>query len=115
MERLAELRSLSSPSQPGQAESDEPVKIPTTVEELDSILLLLKQQRSHLYTNKYTAEIQYHYLKKHNHPHPGIEGGCTECIALRKKQTTATEFISKQEYEELLKLEKHLKENKNDT
>ena len=65
VDRLKELRSLSSPIQPDQADNDEPVKIPTTVEELDSILLLLKQQQSHLYTTKYTAEIQYHYLKNH--------------------------------------------------
>lgn len=105
LERLEELRSLSSPSQPDQAQRDEPAKTPTTEEELDLILLLLKQQQGHIYTNKYTAEIQYHYLKKHKHPHPGIEGGCPDCIALRKKQTTETRFISKQEHEKLLKSE----------
>jgi len=115
VDRLKELRSLSSPSQSGQAETDQPVEVLTIEEELDSILLLLKQQQSHLYTNKYTAEIQYHYLKKHKHPKPGIEGGCPECIALRKKQTTKMEFISKQEYERLLETEDRAKEHKNDT
>ena len=112
VERLAVFRDLSSPSQSGQADSDEPVKTPTTVEELDFILLLLKQQQSHLYTNRYIAEVQYHYLKKHKHPKPGVEGGCPECIALRKKQTTTTEFISRSEHEDLLKREQEANANK---
>jgi len=115
VDRLKELRSLSSPIQPDQADNDEPVKIPTTVEELDSILLLLKQQQSHIYTNKYTMEMQYHYLKKHSHPHAGTLGHCPDCIKLRTNQTQETEFVSKEEYDELIKLEKEHKDAQNKT
>ena len=118
-DRLKELRSikrqsLSLPIPESQAPSTEPVVELTVEEELASILTLLKQQKSHLYTNRYTAEIQYHYLKNHKHPKPGIEGGCPDCINLRKKQTEEVEFIPTKEYNELIQLEKRFKENKHE-
>ena len=111
VDRLKKLRAirreaLSLPPLSDQSNNDEPVKILTTVEELDSILLLLKQQQSHLRTNKHTMEAQYHYLKKHTHKHSGVTGNCPDCIKLRIKQTQETGFVSKKEYDELIKLEK---------
>ncbi len=118
VDRLKKLRALKPPFPAYQREalslptpSDErtasrPVEKPTTLEELDSILLLLKQQNGHIYTNKYTMEMQYHYLKKHTHQYPGVIVGCPDCIKLRTKQTQETELISKEEYDELIKLEK---------
>jgi hypothetical protein len=107
VDRLKKLRAirreaLSLPTPSDQPNNDEPVKTPTTVEELDSILLLLKQQQSHLHTNKHTMDTQYHYLKKHTHKYDN----CPDCIKLRTKQAQETEFVSKKEYDELIKLEK---------
>tara|TARA_B100000749_G_scaffold257283_1_gene226520 strand:- start:1390 stop:2082 length:693 start_codon:yes stop_codon:yes gene_type:complete len=111
VERLKELRTirrevLSLPTPSDQSPATQPVEELTTLEELDSVLRLLKGQKSHLYTNRYIMEMQYHYLKKHTHPRPGTHGGCPDCIKLRTKQTQETEIISQGEYDLLIQLEK---------
>lgn len=109
VDRLKKLRAIRREALSLPTPSDTasiPVEELTTLEELDSILLLLKQQNGHIYANKYTMEMQYHYLKKHIHQHPGVIGECPDCIKLRTKQTQKTELISKEEYDELIKLEK---------
>ena len=108
-DRLAELRKLDGsyhPNNSDQAPAISPVETLTISEELDAVLFLLKTQQAHAYTRMYTEEIINHYLKKHDHDKPGEHGKCPDCIKLRERQMTGVEFISRTEYNTLLKLEK---------
>ena len=71
-------------------------------EELDSIITLLKGHRSFLYMIRNSEEKTYHYMKKHPYDKAGAVDKCPDCVALRKKQTTETTFISKKEYDILI-------------
>jgi len=112
--RLAQLRKIESsglslPNPSEQSNSPRPDERLSVLEELDSILFLLKSQKSHMYTNMYTGELVYHYAKKHKHSGSGEHGKCPDCIKLRNKQTTPVSFITKEEHKRLLKLEKKFK------
>ena len=120
--RLAELREITGlypPNNAGQHAHGQPVDL-TVEEELDSILHLLKSTKSMLYSTMYAGEITYHNLSqkspeplhKHNHPRPGIIGGCPDCKKLRDRQTTILSYISKDEYSKLIKAEKDIKDGK---
>jgi hypothetical protein len=104
-DRLSELRG-SHPNDSDQSPAISPVETLTISEELDAILFLLKTQQAHAHTRMYTEEMINHYLKKHDHDKPGEHGKCPDCIKLRKRQITGVEFISRKEYNALLKLEK---------
>ena len=114
-DRLVELRKLDGsyhPNNSDQAPATLPVETLTISEELDAVLTLLKTQQAHAYTRMYTEEMMNHYLKKHDHDKPGEHGKCPDCIKLRAKQTTVSEFISRKEYKRLTELEKNTKGTK---
>ena len=78
-----------------------PEEILSVDEELESIITLLKGHSSFLYMIRNSEEKTYHYMKKHPYDKAGAVDKCPDCIALRKKQTTETTFISKKEYDKL--------------
>ena len=115
--RLAELRQAERDklgnvlAPPSAEEGDEP---PIDIEEeLDSVIHLLKSHESYSYTLMQTETYTNHYAKKHDHPVPGVLGfgNCPDCIALRNKQTTQTQPISKTRYDHLLRIEKGAQSN----
>ena len=104
--RLKELReirrqALSLPIHPPQPVVSRVVESINIEEELDSILALLKIQKNHVYVNLETEGLIYHYSSKHHHK----ALGCPQCLGLKYKQITETQFISRNEYDELLKIE----------
>jgi len=88
--------------------NDPPDPLIDVVEELDSVLFLLKTHASFSYTLLQAEIYTNHYSKKHAHPVPGLKGfgDCPECIALYEKQMALTQPISKARYETLLQVEK---------
>ena len=117
-DRLNELReieriTLGLPKEPEEPEEPEPPI--NVVDELESILLLIKSHASFAFTLMQTEAHTNHYAKKHKHDIPGWEGlgNCPECIELLKRQTTPTQPISKKQYEELLKIESKFKNDAN--
>jgi hypothetical protein len=112
VDRLAELREAERVSLGGvftpfsveEEEAEPPIDI---AEELDSVLQLLKAYESYSYTLMQTETYTNHYAKKHDHLIPGLQGfgNCPDCIALRSKQVTPTQPISKSRYDYLLRIE----------
>jgi len=86
-------------------EEDEPLDV---LAELEAVLFLLRAHKTIIFGLMTTAEFEYHYAKKHDHPQPGGVGfgRCPECIKLRKRQTTPTRAIHRKRYAQLLALEK---------
>ena len=120
--RLKDLRDLTGlypPNVSGQDLHTSPVDL-TLEEELDSVIHLLESTKASIYGAMYAGEITYHKLSqkseeplhKHNHPMPGIVGGCPDCKKLRDKQTSKVSFISQDEFKRLTKAEKDIKDGK---
>ena len=97
VEKLNQLQQIKEES------TDLPEEKLSVEEELDSIITLLKGHRSFLYMIRNSEERTYHYLKSHTHEGAGAIEKCPDCMKLRSKQTTETTFISRQEYEKLIK------------